>query len=716
MAMPMWEPPANEQAAYATLWQAADVPRAGSIAGQAAVQFFARSGLDMAVLRQVWDLADVHKRHILGPAEFHIACRLIALAQQGHPVSQERLLALASTTIPLPRFQGISLPPPAPAPPAPAPMAMPQPVAAALPAPGATEDAFSMQPPEYARYQQLFAQFDNNADGFVEGAEAVPLFSKSGLDRVALRSVWQMADVDGDNRLSMPEFATAMHIIVCVSKRGTPLPTVLPESLKKLFPNLMASTSAPPAPAAQPAPEPEPEPLGGMSIGDAFGGLGGMPEPVSPSSPATSPAPAPSLALESPISMSFQAPSPTPAPAPPPAPAPVSTQPSLMPAAVGTPPAPSPASPSEPADAFGGMDAFSAMGAVPDAGIGSMQMAPAAAKSSSDREASLPSMPSADVPSVPPSGGMAGMVGDSFGGLSMMSESSSPSMSASDMPQSSPVEMAMAAPMPAPMPAPTPAPMPAPPAPMPAPEPAPAPAPMPAPVPAPMPAPAPAPAPVPPPSEPEPVPTPPPRPAMVAKTPSAAGPSASDVAELSVATDSYAHVAKDALSDGRQATAAASTATVGALRPLLQRLETDKASLRAQIDAANAESKREQETLDKLLYDVNKAQDEVSDLWGQLAEARQASQGLHAQVAAANAKKETLRSELDRLRNELTTANAEFGNQVRNGAKLASARETVEAGSHNLRAMATEHAGELSDGDVCRHRVWRDEARPKRWL
>lgn len=91
-----------------------------------------------------------------------------------------------------------------------------------------------MQPHERSRYELIFPQYEVKKDGFVYGAQAVELFSKSGLDKQVLRDLWNMVDEPVDNRLSKLEFAIAMHLIVCITKKNLPAPKVLPASLKAL--------------------------------------------------------------------------------------------------------------------------------------------------------------------------------------------------------------------------------------------------------------------------------------------------------------------------------------------------------------------------------------------------------------------------------------------------------------------------------------------------
>jgi hypothetical protein len=89
-----------------------------------------------------------------------------------------------------------------------------------------------MTPQEQSRYEALFPNFEK--DGFVHGKEAVELFSKSGVPQDQLAKIWNMVDTPVDNLLDKIEFAMAMHLIVCVSKKNLPLPSALPFSLKTL--------------------------------------------------------------------------------------------------------------------------------------------------------------------------------------------------------------------------------------------------------------------------------------------------------------------------------------------------------------------------------------------------------------------------------------------------------------------------------------------------
>jgi len=102
-------------------------------------------------------------------------------------------------------------------------------------------DPYSMSPQERSRYESLFPKYAKVETGtglsFVYGSEAVPLFMKSGVDATTLRDIWNMVDRNPvDNRLDKLEFALAMHLIVCASKKNLPIPSggALPNSLRAL--------------------------------------------------------------------------------------------------------------------------------------------------------------------------------------------------------------------------------------------------------------------------------------------------------------------------------------------------------------------------------------------------------------------------------------------------------------------------------------------------
>lgn len=93
-----------------------------------------------------------------------------------------------------------------------------------------------------------------------------------------LRQIWQLADADGDSKLSLAEFCVGMHLIVCVSKKGLPCPATRP-------PSLFAGSGST---------------LGGVASTQALGGSPAKPVPQSPivrPSPAMQPPSSPPSAM-----------------------------------------------------------------------------------------------------------------------------------------------------------------------------------------------------------------------------------------------------------------------------------------------------------------------------------------------------------------------------------------------------------------------------------
>lgn len=68
---------AEERSKYEALFPQYDKDGDGFIRGEEAVALFSLSGLDKAVLREVWALSDVDQDHRLSLAEFSVAMFLI---------------------------------------------------------------------------------------------------------------------------------------------------------------------------------------------------------------------------------------------------------------------------------------------------------------------------------------------------------------------------------------------------------------------------------------------------------------------------------------------------------------------------------------------------------------------------------------------------------------------------------------------------------------
>ncbi|CAM9257781.1 unnamed protein product [Ectocarpus sp. 8 AP-2014] len=243
---------------------------------------------------KIWDIsAGDPSLNYLRPEDFYVAMRLIAMAQASPavPISAERLALERTSSLPLARMQNVPPPPTG---------SVSQGLALSGGALVAHEplvgaDPYAMSGQERSKYESIFPTYDSDRDGFVTGTEAVDLFSKSRLPREQLRQIWQLADADGDSKLSLAEFCVGMHLIVCVSKKGLPCPMTRPPSLlpgprsasgvatspAQVHGGSLA-TSVPPSPVVRPSPAMRPPssppavmmPLGtAASNSDAFSSL-----------------------------------------------------------------------------------------------------------------------------------------------------------------------------------------------------------------------------------------------------------------------------------------------------------------------------------------------------------------------------------------------------------------------------------------------------------
>ncbi|KAL7579002.1 hypothetical protein ACA910_019046 [Epithemia clementina (nom. ined.)] len=296
-----------ERAYYQALFKVADTAGRGQIGGAEAVQFFTRSKLPIDTLKNIWTVADQPPSNYLDLPKFAVAVRLIQCMQNGQRGQGANLATppgvvmrpamfegVSGVTVPFPIDPGPGAPgagPPRPSPtpmppqqqhqppappqqqqyPQPPPphqqqhhmsMVQPQPqqqqsTSTALTA----QDPYFMGPSDFSRYESIFQEYGKE-DGYVYGGEAVALFSKSGMPQQALAAIWNMVDHPVDNRLDKVEFAIAMHLIVCVSKKNMPMPPSLPNSLVQLKQQKLAQQqqqqSLPPVPQPQPQQYPQP--------------------------------------------------------------------------------------------------------------------------------------------------------------------------------------------------------------------------------------------------------------------------------------------------------------------------------------------------------------------------------------------------------------------------------------------------------------------------
>merc|ERR1719481_1532922 len=104
----------------------------------------------------------------------------------------------------------------------------PQPAQAPAPAPAPVEWAIPQQ--KRVGYMAQFQANDKARTGFLAAVQARGVLLQTGLAQQTLATVWNLADIDKDGKLSVEEFIVAMHLCE-MGMKGEPLPTQLPINL-----------------------------------------------------------------------------------------------------------------------------------------------------------------------------------------------------------------------------------------------------------------------------------------------------------------------------------------------------------------------------------------------------------------------------------------------------------------------------------------------------
>lgn len=225
-----------------------------TIPGDAAKQMFEKARLPNELLGRVWNLADTEQRGALGMTEFVVAMHLLASLRTGALRALPQTLpaglyeAAARRAPPAPvqaiprQFTGqqaprpqspLSRPPYIPPPMSAQPLSQ-QPTGAQPLSAQATGADWLITPQDKASFDKMFASIDRNNSGYIDGEQAVPFLSNSGLSEYALATIWDLSDINSEGRLSRDEFAIAMYLIR--QQRGkvdgrVNLPTTLPAGL-----------------------------------------------------------------------------------------------------------------------------------------------------------------------------------------------------------------------------------------------------------------------------------------------------------------------------------------------------------------------------------------------------------------------------------------------------------------------------------------------------
>ena len=220
-----------ERAKYEKLFQSLE-PIDGYLPGNKVKGVLMDSKLPLKALGKIWDLADIDKDGQLNQHEFVVAMHLVYKAleknavpdvlpveliaidsinsaeynskiQSSEPNSSESMFVNAPTTV----------------------------------SKGAGANEWVVSNEELKSSDKLFAQADEDLDGFVSGSEIKNVFIQSGLSQIILADIWSLCDISQSGKLNNEQFALAMWLIK-QKLNGMDLPSkltskMIPPSFKK---------------------------------------------------------------------------------------------------------------------------------------------------------------------------------------------------------------------------------------------------------------------------------------------------------------------------------------------------------------------------------------------------------------------------------------------------------------------------------------------------
>ncbi|OCF41630.1 hypothetical protein I317_04540 [Kwoniella heveanensis CBS 569] len=227
-------------------------PSNGLVSGDKARDMFLKSNLGYDKLGQIWNLADTQERGSLDLTDFIIGMYLIQSCMANPALNLPATLPPGTYEL----ASGGRVPPPkAPASPiskqhtgnAGKSFASPPTTSSFSTLPstssfgGPTRQMSGFAPPQQNQHwdvtpqakatsDQFFSQLDPQNKGVIEGDVAVPFMLQSQLDENSLASIWDLADIRKEGKLTRDEFAVAMHLINA-KLAGQDIPASLPNSL-----------------------------------------------------------------------------------------------------------------------------------------------------------------------------------------------------------------------------------------------------------------------------------------------------------------------------------------------------------------------------------------------------------------------------------------------------------------------------------------------------
>ena len=194
----------RERGSYNIFISQADPDGHNRVEGPQAVEFFKRSGLPTETLKTIWNISTPEGENYLDRERFYVAMRLIALAQEGKPVSEQSIYDDVQAGIP--KFQSSVV----------------------------VKDKWEVDSGDKEKYSRAFKNC-SGGKGFLDTNEAIAVFRETGIKSEYLKKIWNLSDPEDSGEFRENQFIVAMHLVSRVKNLSEPVPDELPPALKKII-------------------------------------------------------------------------------------------------------------------------------------------------------------------------------------------------------------------------------------------------------------------------------------------------------------------------------------------------------------------------------------------------------------------------------------------------------------------------------------------------